>query len=305
MCSNKQCVIWGSGFGLYGYLPAAVNCGYQVLIPKRYRTIYEARKELICYKNDVFFDEDEKSLLKKGSLCIIAKRPGDQYILAQQIISAICVEKIILEKPLASNPEKAKELYKLLIDSHKNIHIGYSFLYTEWGKRICKCLAHKRKAALSIEWVFMANHYQHSINNWKRYMANGGGALRFYGIQLIGILAMANNWEVIESFLYCTEKDENVCWKAKILCGDDCLTKICVNTKSSTQKFCCLLEETDTIEYLYDRKSPFIETVEIQDCRVPILEQIVSCEKDQSDLIKKSIELWSLIEKRSRIIIVH
>ena len=304
MCNKKQCVIWGSGFGLYGYLPAAVNCGYQVFGPKRYQTVFVARKELLCYTDDVFFIENEKSVLKKGSLCIIAKRPEDQYILAQQISNAFGAEKIVLEKPLAPTPEKARKLCKLLLDSHENIHIGYSFLYTEWGKRVCKSLTQKRKASLSIEWTFMAHHFQHNIDNWKRYMASGGGALRFYGIQLIGILAVADNWEVVESSLYCTDKDENVCWKAKISCRDSCLVEICVNSKSETQKFCCHLKEKDTDEYLYERKSPFIETVEMHDCRVPILEQIISFEGDQSVFIKRSIELWSLIEKKSRIVIV-
>lgn len=302
MCNRKQCVILGAGFGLYGYLPAAVNCGYQIFLPKRYQNVFESRKELLGYRDDVFFVENEKDVLGKGDLGIIAKRPEDQYILTRQVLKAFPAQKIVLEKPLAPTPEKAEQLCDLLIESRKNIQIGYSFFYTEWGKRVCKILGQRQKAFLSIEWKFMAHHFQYNIDNWKRYMASGGGALRFYGIQLIGVLAKMDSWNVIESFLYCTKRDENICWQAKISCGDSCLVEICVNSKSEVQNFRCYLKENETVEYLYERKSPFIETGEKQDCRIPILEQIISFERDQSALIKNSIELWSLIEKKSKII---
>lgn len=90
----------------------------------------------------------------------------------------------------------------------------------------------------------------------------------------------------------------------KISCRDSFLVEISVNSKSETQKSCCHLKEKGTDEYLYERKSPFIETVEMHDCRVPILEQIIYFEGNQSVFIKKSIELWSLVEKKSRMVIV-
>ena len=125
MCNRKQCVILGAGFGLYGYLPAAVNCGYQIFLPKRYQNVFESRKELLGYRDDVFFVENEKDVLGKGDLGIIAKRPEDQYILTRQVLKAFPAQKIVLEKPLAPTPEKAEELCDLLIESREKGFVRY------------------------------------------------------------------------------------------------------------------------------------------------------------------------------------
>ena len=45
--------IRGSGFGLYGYLPALVGCGRRVVLPERYRARFAERPELAPFANEV------------------------------------------------------------------------------------------------------------------------------------------------------------------------------------------------------------------------------------------------------------
>ncbi len=303
--NKKQCTILGSGFGLYGYLPAAVNCGYYVLLPYRYKSIFDGRKELLRYKDSVSFVEKEEEAVKASSLCIVARRPEDQYRLIQQLISFNSLERLILEKPIAPNPKMAWELYKILHESNKNIRVGYSFFYTEWGVQAHKFLKQNSSTLIKIEWTFMAHHFQHEIDSWKRHTDSGGGALRFYGIQLIGILAVANEWTILNSVLYCTNKEEAIRWEALIVCKEDCLVNICVDSKSKNRKFTCQVQTKDNKDiYLYENESPFTASKDDQDCRIGVLEKIIETDSNKDMFIKQSIKLWDLIEKNSKVIMI-
>lgn len=301
LCKVKWCLILGSGFGLYGYLPAAINCGYHVLLPKRYEASFCERKELCHYRNEVSFIAEDEGAIENISICIFAKRPEDQYAYLDKFLVIPSLKKVIVEKPLAPNPAKAWEVYRKLAESGKDIHIGYSFIYTEWGNQIYEIMKQDCKASLHIAWLFMAYHFRHDIENWKRYKECGGGVLRFYGIQLIGILAAADEWRILDSTIYCTKRGEAVCWKATILCGKGCLANICIDTQSEAERFECRLKaENPCIEYSYSDSGPFLEAKTPQDCRVPILERIIDSPKNDITLIKKSIILWELVEENSR-----
>ena len=52
--------ILGSGFGLYGYLPALVEgCEQPVVLPERYRARFDERSELARFAINVQWEDDE------------------------------------------------------------------------------------------------------------------------------------------------------------------------------------------------------------------------------------------------------
>lgn len=129
--------------------------------------------------------------------------------------------------------------------------------------------------------------------------------MRFYGIQLIGILAVADKWEIASSVLYCTKRNEAIRWEMKLFCGNSNYIDICVDSNSSIEKFVCRLEsEKGKEDYSYLERSPFLKTGGDKDCRIVILEQIINNKGLEDVLIKKSIELWELIEENSKIVIM-
>lgn len=173
---SEKCLIFGSGFGLYGYLPAAYELGYDIFLPTRYRTIFESRVELSKYSNRICWICDDiliSEIAWNMDLIIIAKRPTDQVKLLnelygfdkvysqsfggsasiinhnQNIAKKSCrLRNLILEKPIAPNPYEALSLLKCFERNAFNVsfRIGYTFLYTEWGKRIIKQLKSKKKS---------------------------------------------------------------------------------------------------------------------------------------------------------------
>ena len=102
--------ILGSGFGLYGYLPALMNLGYEVWVPIRYKEKISRRIELQKIVSDIFLKSEEQILSDCGIL-VIARRPEDQFALLNQL--SYSKQKYFLEKPLARNLAEQNQLLNL------------------------------------------------------------------------------------------------------------------------------------------------------------------------------------------------
>ena len=69
-------LILGSGFGLYGYLPAVLSKkNNTVYLEKKYKKIINSRKELTIYKNKIVWIQNYLSNLEIIDYLIIAKVP--------------------------------------------------------------------------------------------------------------------------------------------------------------------------------------------------------------------------------------
>lgn len=315
---SKKCLILGSGFGLYGYLPAVVRSGYTVVLPEKYRDKFNTRTELVEYSDYVDFcggSDSEIVYICKADLCIIAKRPADQYRILFDKRFLKGYSKIVLEKPLAKNPTEAINLYKLLEESGRDNHIsyrvGYTFLYTIWGEAVICALKRNKPSRISIVWSFMAHHFIHNINTWKRYMLQGGGALRFYGIQLVGLLSAVPGWRVCDSVLEFEKDDEPVRWRCTLAC-DSIVVDIILDSINENPEFNCVIEECGNLVYQIFISDPFeTEALDNVDRRVGILEKIVtSFDTDLGDirwsrLIGESVRLWKILEAKTMIVKVE
>ena len=69
-------LILGSGFGLYGYLPAVLKKKSNIVyLEKKYEKIISARKELAIYKNKVIWIKNYLNHLELIDYLIIANVP--------------------------------------------------------------------------------------------------------------------------------------------------------------------------------------------------------------------------------------
>ena len=64
-----------------------------------------------------------------------------------------------------------------------------------------KLLSVNLKCKLNLNWEFMAHHYINNLDTWKNKHSHGGGALRFYGIHVIALLAYVGYNNIIKSKL--------------------------------------------------------------------------------------------------------
>ena len=307
--------IIGAGFGLYGYLPALIDgCAHHVVLSERYRNRFFDRPELSQYSSAIDWREDEEAILDCVDGVVLALPPLVQQEILPRCLARSSIKKIILEKPLANTPEVATEIFSELIQSRKEFRVGYTFRYTDWGKKILKKVlpAKKGNSSFSINWSFFAHHYRHDLYNWKRSNAQGGGAIRFYGIQIIALLAEIGYRDVTLSRSYSNFSDEIEKWDAVFVGQGLPECKIVVSTNSNLELF--QVENTvnsecgASIPTFTNLTDPFdLDDGTYQmnriDRRVPILIQLCNSFRDDSEhqyeCYNASIVLWQIIENKT------
>lgn len=206
--------IVGSGFGLYGYLPAVAQAsGEQVLLPEAYREKVLARPELAPWLASIRWMPDEQAALEAATGLVVATPPARQEATVRAALLLPRIERFVLEKPLARDPVTAALLLDEVDSRGRRYRVGYTFLHTAWASGLEWPRAGEA-ASVSIEWTFMAHHYALGLRNWKREHAGGGGALRFFGVHVFALLARAGYDSVRRSVLLEREPGEPERWEA-------------------------------------------------------------------------------------------
>jgi D-xylose 1-dehydrogenase (NADP+, D-xylono-1,5-lactone-forming) len=172
----------GSGFGLYGLLPAFYKikqcniiayCGKKTERSLNYCSSINLNRIYDKWE-DVFLNE-------KIDAIAIAVTPIQQYEIARYaLINGI---HVFAEKPLALNYKQAKELTELSIKN--NIITAVDFIFPEIPafievKRLIKTGELGDLKSISIAWKFLSYDLKNNINGWKTNSDLGGGALSFY-----------------------------------------------------------------------------------------------------------------------------
>lgn len=172
----------GSGFGLYGLLPAfksIENC-------KVVAVCADNRDKILKCCQDIPLDNiysDWKKMLdgEKIDAVAIAVIPSLQYEIAIYAIKKGI--HVFAEKPLTANYAKAKHLLSLA--QKKNIIHSVDFIFPEISLfRKVKDLIDKKKYGklehIRICWDFESYNIKNNIYSWKTDVDQGGGALSFY-----------------------------------------------------------------------------------------------------------------------------
>jgi predicted dehydrogenase len=297
--------IFGSGFGLYGYLPALLSSfDVTVLLPRRYKNRLSKRDDLSKFLSQIQWVDHEMNVLDKVDTIVIAQRPFDQVGWVREILTRKTIKRLLLEKPIAPNPLIAIELLSNLISSEKIFRIGYLFRHTLWGQNLLRLAKlHKLCKPIYITWIFKANHYFTDAPNWKKMVSEGGGALRFFGIHLIGLLAEIGYSRVDKSEITYSHLNEAERWDA-VFSGYG-LPEVHVSIDSNSQKFKRFTVRDETT--YFESKDPFLEFFfsENEDRRIGPLRNLcndlINGKTNNHNWYMASVELWH----KSEIILTH
>ena len=172
-------LIIGSGFGIYGYLPAVYKFSKQIYLSSKYKAKFYSRVELLKYEKKIFWYDQINSIIKNIDYAILAKRPNDQLSLVKHLYNKKKFKHIFLEKPLDVNPMRSSKILLFLKKKKIKYSIGFIFKYLKWYNLIKK---NKDTANFNIIWNIKKNL---KSNLWKYDIKKGGGLLRFYGIHFI------------------------------------------------------------------------------------------------------------------------
>jgi predicted dehydrogenase len=280
--------ILGSGFGLYGYLPALINLDQRVNVLSKAKPIIEARMELRHLGDKVRFFDREEDLLKASRSIVYARTPDAQhkFILNQ----SGKFEHMFLEKPLTPYISQDQQILEHLSLLNQSFSVGYIFLYTKWFVDLEKRLKDSSKKLVEITWD------QKFAKDWKANSSLGGGILKYYGIHYLSIIASLQEF-IIEVKCRKTETELHLQCISKT--GTTLVLKL--NSKESS-KFRVSYDS----EIIYEENSPFANNLVSAgvDSRVPFLQQYIldSARWDRSlslNLEGKILNLRSQIESTS------
>ena len=156
---SKKCMIIGYKFGIYGYLPALINCGYNnIVIDHKAINFISNLPKLKHLIKHVEIIKDYKSNEDFIETIILAIPPDEQYKIIMSTLNLNLVKNIILEKPLAANPKQASSLLNNLNQRKIIYKVNYSFLYTNWYHETKeKVLGLGLNTFLKISWSFKAH----------------------------------------------------------------------------------------------------------------------------------------------------
>ncbi len=227
--------ILGGGFGLYGYLPALIQKSHaRIVLPLSYREKLLSRPDIRGFAADIQWAEDDDGLFAESDAVVIAVAPEAQAEWVDRCLAYSAVQFLMLEKPLAPTPQRADILLDKLIASGRRFRIGYNFRFTEWGKT----LRRNNRGLGSLEWRFQAHHYRAEVQTWKRHSDCGGGALRFYGIHVIALMAELGYKDVLSSSVASRQPGDCERWDA-VLTGPELPNcSISVNSHDQAAGFC-------------------------------------------------------------------
>ena len=302
-------LILGGGFGLYGYLPALIHgCGESVLLPLRYRERMGQRDDIRSLCDRVCWVVNEEQALDRAYAVVISKRPEDQLFWVDQCLKRPNLVDLILEKPLASSPALALSLLDRLERAGKNFRISYLFRTTDWGRKLLEQFdQHQNCEELNIEWQFQAHHYRHNLGNWKRFTPQGGGALRFYGIHLIALLAELGYSSAEHSYLAGASTDEAQSWHATL--SGQGLPTCCLGVDSNNVASRFMVRSDNPARpVLVDLKDPFESSLPSADLarfdsRLQLLTQVCRSLKEDRAIYypwyRRTLELWAQIEQET------
>ena len=293
--------IFGSGFGLYGYLPAlAEHLGEEVVLPEAYENKVRSRPELGGTLSKIRWVKDHDEALALADGAVIATPPQFQSEIVERCLALPNIKRLVLEKPLAVTPGMAASLLSWLDASGVQYVIAYTLLHLDWYKNLA--WPRDTDAEVELNWSFHAHHFSHDLHNWKRVHAQGGGVLRFFGIHILAMLASRGYSQVKSSQLEGDVPGEPERWKATLSGPGLPACRVCVDSRSPNSYF--EITSKGKVHPLVSLHDPFAleQSIGDADPRVAVLAEILrgltTGTAPSSDLYKLANDLWRQAEER-------
>ena len=173
--------IVGSGFGMYGLLPAfsgIEGCKVVSICGKNSERMLNYCKKLGLNR---YTDWAEMLRKEKPDAVAIAVIPSHQYEIARYALENDIA--VFAEKPLTTSFDTSLELNKLA--EKKRMPNMLDFIFTEipeWrtAKKMIKNGLIGKIIKVDIDWTFLSYDLMNNIKSWKTDVEQGGGALSFY-----------------------------------------------------------------------------------------------------------------------------
>jgi hypothetical protein len=269
---NNQLLVLGGGFGLYGYIPAALKLNLRVATLERYRNFLSNRTELVDFVNQITFVEEDNLDFDMYEGIVVARNPIEQLKFVQQ--TSVFKGHYFLEKPIGATLHSSLELLKILETRESSFSIAYLFRYQDWYKQILN-----RSSVdfnLSINWKIP----RVENTSWKNEESFGGGLLSYYGIHLLSLIVELKS--EIESL--------RVFYKPDILRIDSIESSKVFHIELSTASSPAFEINLSSAghNYHWSGLSPFgsMPITGIPDPRIPALAQYLSESREQKDTVK-------------------
>ena len=303
--STERFAILGSGFGLYGYMPALIAVGRgPVFTLERYRNVVRSRTELRKYEQRLVFVNQRDDLIAHCNRMVIALRPADQAGLLDELLVREWQGALFLEKPVAPTPAQSITLLQRLKAAHLPFRIGFTFLYTSWFAELAKVIRHLDATPfnLTFNWNFCAHHYRTGKETWKRYVAEGGGCLRFYGIHIVALLAALRDWSVVSCIRHVTPSGDEPRFRFTLRSGAATAEVNCDSCRADATEFSMVCSTNEKKLLVVTQADPLENTAVLlsrEDRRVEFLTRILestdfSIGDDDSAL---HLPLWQDLER--------
>ena len=294
--------IFGSKFGLYGYLPAILkNKKNKVYLPKKYFQFLIKRNDLQKYNKKIIWYDKLSSIKDKINFCIIAKRPKDQFNLCKEVLEFKNLKHLYLEKPLAEKYTSAQKLLRYLKQNKINFSLAYIINQTLFYKKLINIINERKINKINVYWSFPNSNKKES---WKLNHKEGGGIINFYGIHFIHLFSTLGFNKIISSIVK-IKKGKEVSWDINIKKNSILFNfKLIINSKKKIFFADCIQnnKKINLIKY----QNPFIKNVDkfkkgiSLDYRSKfILKYLNNTKKDNFDDYNKTNILWKKIQEKT------
>jgi len=170
--------IVGSGFGMYGYLPAVILGGNVPVTLEKYRATILRRVDIQQFDDQIQYVSDFEKLVEASADALVLAVPP---LVRRQILGSFRLPypgHLFLEKPIASSSQDYSDLKEQLRRVASTWSVGYLFPYTDWHESLQSWVAESSgELEATIQWTLSKPK---SRDDWKVDKLFGGGIVNFY-----------------------------------------------------------------------------------------------------------------------------
>lgn len=285
-------LILGSGFGLYGYLPAIEVVSKKIFLEYKYKNKLQNLKISKKIFNKIYWYKNESNIIDKINIAVIAYPPILQSKKIKQLFkNKKLVRYLFLEKPIDKNPIAARKLIKFLIKNKVKFSFGFIFKYLAWSK-----LINKKKNLKNIKIIWNIKK-KNASNSWKYKSKFGGGLIRYYGIHFLKLFSENNFHKILINDL---KKNH---WTLQIQNSKKTVITLIIKY-SNKDKFLIKTQNKNLIS----APTPIIENIVSKkiDPRVKILKRYINQKiRQNGDNYTESLKFvnfWSKIESSFKVV---
>jgi len=182
--------IIGSGFGIYGYLPAIILSGHIPVTLEKYRTEILHRGDTQQFDDQIQYVSNLENLVEVSSGALVFAVPP---LVRTQILDSFHSQylgHLFLEKPIAATSKDYSDLKQQLERAANTWSVAYLFPYTEWYRAMQSWVSESSGTQeVTIQWTIPKPE---SRDNWKVDKLFGGGIVSFYLSHFIPFLRENN-----------------------------------------------------------------------------------------------------------------